>query len=117
MKKGIGPRDLGAPKTMAHMKDAKAVGKQVKNEKQNYYNLRPSDARTYADSAAVENAYFSGPRMGEVAGKIASGGKLNGNDGFTTGNTPNSADAKSMLSETRAIHKKHGKDWKKAYNR
>ena len=114
MKKGIGPRGLGAPKSAAKMYGAKSPAKQVKNEKQDYYNLRPQDARTFADSAAVENAYFSGPRMGEIAGKTASGGKFTGN-GFTAGNTPNSADAKSMLSETRALQKKHGRNYKDAY--
>lgn len=114
MKKGIGPRGLGAPKSAAKMYGAKSPAKQVE-KKQDYYNLKPKDARTYADSVAVENAYFSGKRMGEVAGKIASGGKLNGNNGFTTGNTPNSADAKSMLSNTRALQKKHGKNYKDAY--
>lgn len=114
MKKGIGPRGLGAPKSAAKMYGAKSPAKQV-GKKQDYYNLKPKDAQTYADSVAVENTYFSGKRMGEVAGKIASGGKLNGNDGFTTGNTPNSADAKSMLSNTRALQKKHGKNYKDAY--
>jgi len=114
MKKGIGPRELGVPKPVAQMREAKAPTKQVE-KKQDYYNLKPQDARTYADSVAVENTYFSGRRTGEVAGKIASGGKLNGNNGFTTGNTPNSADAKSMLSNTRALQKKHGKNYKDAY--
>ena len=78
MKKGIGPRGLGAPKSAAKMYGAKSPAKQVE-KKQDYYNLKPKDAKTYADSVAVENTYFSGRRMGEVAGKIASGGKLNGN--------------------------------------
>ena len=114
MKKGIGPRGLGAPKSAAKMYGAKSPAKQVE-KKQDYYNLKPQDAKTYADSVAVENTYFSGRRMGEVAGKVASGGKFDGNNGFTTGNTPNSADAKSMLSNTRALQKKHGKNYKDAY--
>ena len=114
MKKGIGPRGLGAPKSAAKMYGAKSPAKQVEN-KQDYYNLKPKDAKTYADSAAVEGTYFSGRRMGEATGKIASGGELDGKGGFTTGNTPNSADAKSTLSNIRALQKKHGKNYKDAY--
>ena len=115
MKKGIGPRKLGVPKTMARMNGPKAVAKQVDN-KQDYYNLKPKDAITYADSAAVETAHFSnrGKALGEIAGKTASGGTFTGS-GFTQGNTPNSADAKRFMKDNRALIKKTGGDYKNTY--
>jgi len=118
MKKGIGPRGLGAPKSAAKMYGAKSPAKQTKNT-QNYRDLKPKDAKTYADSTAVETAHFSkhGKAMGEVAGKIASGGTMQNDPsrGFTTGNTPNSADAKKMMKDNRALIKKTGGKFKDAY--
>ena len=117
MKKGIGPRKLGAPKGVGKMYGAKSPAKQVNN--QNYRDLKPKDARTYADSVAVETAHFSkhDSRMGEVAGKIASGGTLHNDParGFTTGNTPNSADAKKMMKDNRNLIKNTGGKYKDAY--
>lgn len=119
MKKGIGPRGLGAPKSAAKMYGAKSPAKQVNKNTQDYYNLKPKDAKTYADSVAVETGYFSegGKRMGEIAGKVASGGTLQNDPsrGFTTGNTPNSADAKNMLKKTRELAKRTGRNYKDAY--
>jgi hypothetical protein len=114
MKKGIGPRALGSP---AKMYGAKSPAKQTK--KQDYYNLQPKDAKTYADSVAVETAHLSrgGRAMGEAAGKIASGGDLDGRGGFTQGNTPNSERAKTMLKDTRALARKYGKDPMSAYKK
>ena len=83
--------------------------------------LRPKDARTYADSVAVETAnYFDSKhdsRMGEVAGKIASGGTLHNDParGFTTGNTPNSDFAKSVMNANRNSIKKTGGNPRDAY--
>ena len=115
MKKGIGPRGLGAPKSAAKMYGAKSPAKQTKNT-QDYRNLKPKDAITYADSVAVETAHFSnrGKAMGEIAGKVASGGTFTGS-GFTQGNTPNSADAKKMMKDNRALIKKTGGNPKDAY--
>lgn len=112
MKKGIGPRNLGAPKGVGKMYDTKSAAKQV-----DYKNLKPKDAKTYADSVAVEVGRFFGNTMGEVAGKAASGGTLQNDParGFTTGNTPNSADAKEMMKKNRALIKKHGGSYKDAY--
>jgi hypothetical protein len=55
--------------------------------------------------------------MGEVAGKIASGGTLHNDParGFTTGNTPNSADAKKMMKDNRNLIKNTGGKYKDAY--
>ena len=118
MKKGIGPRKLGAPKGVGKMYGAKSPAKQTKNT-QDYYNLKPKDAKTYADSTAVETAHFSnrGRAMGEIAGKVASGGTLQNDPsrGFTTGNTPNSADAKKMMKDNRNLIKKTGGKFKDAY--
>jgi hypothetical protein len=114
MKKGIGPRNLGAPKGVGKMYDTKSAAKQV-----DYKNLKPKDAKTYADSVAVEVGRFSklGSTMGEVAGKVASGGTLQKDParGFTTGNTPNSADAKEMMKRNRNLIKKFGGNYKDAY--
>jgi len=112
MKKGIGPRGLGAPKSAAKMYGAKSPAKQTAN----YYDVDPRKAKTYADSTAVETAHFSnrGKAMGEIAGKIASGGTMKGG-GFTAGNTPNSADAKKMMKDNRALIKKTGGNPKDAY--
>jgi len=116
MRKGIGPQGLGSPIKMA---GAKTPAKQVNENKQDYRTLRPKDARTYADSVAVETAHFSkhDSRMGEVAGKIASGGTLHNDParGFTTGNTPNSADAKKMMKDNRNLIKNTGWKYKDAY--
>ena len=117
MKKGIGPRGLGAPKSAAKMY-GKSPAKKMTDPptKQDYYNLRPKDARTYADSVAVETAHFSesGRIMGEAAGKIASGGGIK-NGQIVAGNTPNSPKAKQMLKEMRALGAKHGKNYKDVY--
>ena len=117
MKKGIGPRGLGAPKSAAKMYGAKSPAKQVNKNTQDYYNLKPKDAKTYADSAAVEVGRFFGNTMGEVAGKVASGGTLQNDParGFKTGHTPNSADAKEMMKKSRALIKKRGGSYKDAY--
>ena len=115
MKKGIGPQGLGAPKSAAKMYGAKSPAKQTENT-QDYYNLKPKDARTNADSVAVETAHFSsrGRAMGEIAGKAASGGTFNGS-GFTTGNTPNSDRSKKMKKENRDLIKKTGGNYRDAY--
>ncbi len=109
MRKGIGPRGLGAPKQQA----PNSAAKQTKD----YYNLRPSDAQTYADSVAVETSHFSnrGRSMGEIAGKVASGGTLTNQGVFVSGKTPNSANAKKMMEENRALIKKTGGNYKDAY--
>ena len=83
-----------------------------------YYNLKPKDAKTYADSVAVETAHFSsrGKAMGEAAGKIASGGSFK-NGSIVAGNTPNSADAKNTMEENRALIKRTGGNYKDAYRK
>lgn len=105
MRKGIGPRGLGAPKSVA-------------KQTADYYNLDPRKAKTYADSTAVETSHFSsqGKRMGEIAGKVASGGTFTGG-GFTAGTTPNSADAKKMMEDNRKLIKNSGGDYKDAYKK
>jgi hypothetical protein len=121
MKKGIGPRGLGAPKSAAKMY-GKSPAKKMTDppKKQDYYNLRPEDAKTYADSAAVETRYFSGSRaMGEVAGKVASGGGLSKDkQRFEQGTTPNSPEAKKMMKDMRDLAKRTGKgSYRDAYNK
>ena len=82
----------------------------------NYYDIRPENARTQADSAAVETSYLGSKNLGEVAGKIASGGDINLDTGnITGGNTPNSQDAKDMKNELREVAKKRGKNPMDAY--
>jgi len=87
----------------------------------NYYDLKPKDAKTYADSAAVETRHAmremgaSRSRgLGEVAGKVASGGKFSQGN-FTTGSTPNSSEAKEFLKGQRNTQTKYGMDYKDAY--
>ena len=86
-----------------------------------YYDLKPKDAKTYADSAAVETRHAlagSGARrsrgLGEVAGKAASGGKFSQGN-FTTGKTPNSSKAKEFLKGQRNTQAEYGMDYKDAY--
>lgn len=126
MKQGIGPFKLGVSK---RAQGATAAGKMYKAApnkkmtdppKQDYYNLKPKDARTYADSVAVETRHFSGSRaMGEVAGKAASGGKVS-KDGqrFEQGKTPNSPGAKEMMEANRKLGRTTGKgSYRDAYNK
>ena len=88
-----------------------------------YYDLKPKDAITYADSAAVETRHAlassgSGARrssgLGEVAGKAASGGKFSQGN-FTTGSAPNSSKAKEFLKGQRNTQAEYGIDYKDAY--
>ena len=115
--KGIGPNNLGAPKGVGKM--MKSPAKQVNKNKQNYRDLRPKDAGTYADSLSVEAGHFGGRSIGEVAGKIASGGTQNRDParGFTQGNTPNSAEAEKMMKDNRNSIKKTGGNYLDAYRR
>ena len=73
MKKGIGPRGLGAPKSAAKMYGAKSPAKQVE-KKQDYYNLKPQDAKTYADSVQLRIHMSQVEEWGKSLVK-ASGGK------------------------------------------
>ena len=90
--------------------------KQAAPNRDHYYDLRPKNAKTYADSAAAEATYFSGSRkLGEVTGIAASGGKYLGGQMFRNGPTPNSANAKEVLKKTRAAQENSGLDYKDAY--
>ena len=120
MRKGIGPNNLGAPKGVGKM--MKSPAKQTQS-RDHYYDLKPKDAKTYADSAAVETRYGYGSvggsshrsrGLGEVAGKAASGGKFSQGN-FTTGKTPNSSEAKKFLKGQRNTQAGYGVNYKDAY--
>ncbi len=70
MKKGIGPRDLGAPKTVAKMYGAKSPANQVKNS---YEKSRKKDneriARNTARSEMEE--YETNPSTRRAAGSMS----------------------------------------------
>ena len=115
------------PKGLRDAIEAEAPGKMMKSpakqteDRDHYYDLKPKDAKTYADSAAVETRHAlagSGARrsrgLGEVAGKAASGGKFSQGN-FTTGSTPNSSKAKEFLKEQRNTQAEYGMDYKDAY--
>ena len=82
-----------------------------------YYNVRPEDARTHADSAAVETRFVSGgdSRLGEVMGKVASGGDFDQNSVIHSGKTPNSQEAKDIKDKGREYATKRGKNPMDAY--
>jgi alkaline phosphatase len=125
---GKGSNDMAAAKMMKNpvtkmaksmaYASYKGIGKKVTDPpKQDYLHLKPKDARTYADSAAVEVTFTTGnPSMGEIAGKAASGGKIS-RDGkrFEQGRTPNSPEAKETLQGLRNIATKSGKNPMDAY--
>ena len=115
MKTLVGNQIEAAPGKMM-----KSPAKQTQS-RDHYYDLKPKDAQTYADSAAVETRHAlagSGARrsrgLGEVAGKAASGGKFSQGN-FTTGSTPNSSKAKEFLKGQRNTQAEYGMDYKDAY--
>ena len=116
------PAGLKAQIEAAPGKMMKSPAKQTE-DRDHYYDLKPKDAKTYADSAAVETRHAlassgSGARrsrgLGEVAGKAASGGKFSQGN-FTTGKTPNSSKAKEFLKGQRNTQAEYGMDYKDAY--
>jgi hypothetical protein len=120
---GLDYRDaykLSAPNGAGKM--MKSPAKQTE-DRDHYYDLMPKDARTYADSAAVEtrHGYSSvggssrrSAGLGEIAGKAASGGQFK-QGSFTTGKTPNSSKAKEFLKRQRNTQAGYGVNYKDTY--
>ena len=79
-----------------------------------YRDLHPKDARTQADSVAVETSYLQNPDVGEAAGKVASGGEFKGGR-FIAGKQPDGQRAKDMKNDLRKIARSKGKKPMDAY--
>ena len=110
------PAGLKAQIEASPGKMMKSPAKQAAPNRDHYYDLKPKNAETYADSAAAEATYFTGSRkLGEVTGIAASGGKYLGGQMFRNGPTPNSANAQEVLKKTRAAQENSGLDYKDAY--